>query len=254
MQMSLVPKKAAAVVLIRLSPASNSPDGPFEVFLTRRPESMAFAGGNFVFPGGKLDPSDYAPENLALAIGMEAERAARILGDGELPERSLGFWLAAIRELFEEAGILLCTTREGGAPDLERGEIPARLAAGREEVHQRRRTLASLMRELDLWYSPADLFYLARWITPVYFPMRFDARYFMCQIPGGQVPTACRREVSGVRWIQPAEALGRWRAGEFKMRGPTATTLMYLARYPNYGSLLAAARGGKIAFPSLAAE
>ena len=252
--MSIVPKKAAAVVLVRLSPAADAADGPFEVFLTRRPESMAFAGGNFVFPGGKLDPSDYAPENLALAHGMEAERAARILGDGELPERSLGFWLAAIRELFEEAGILLCTTLEGGAPDLQSAEIQARLAAGREEVHQRTRTLASLMRELDLFYSPADLYYLARWITPVYFPMRFDARYFLCRIPAGQVPTACRREVSGVRWIQPAEALGRWRAGEFKMRGPTATTLMYLARYPDCSSLLEAGRSGKLAFPSLTAE
>ncbi len=254
MQMSLIPKKAAAVVLVRLSPESNGPDGAFEVFLTRRPESMAFAGGNFVFPGGKLDPSDYAPENLALARGMEAERAARILGDGELPERSLGFWLAAIRELFEEAGILLCTTRGGGAPILESQEMQAQLSAGREEVHQRRRTLASLMRELDLWYSPADLFYLARWITPVYFPMRYDARYFLCQIPAGQVPTACRREVSGVRWIQPAEALGRWRAGEFKMRGPTATTLMHLAQYPDCSSLLEAARSGKLVFRSLTAE
>ncbi len=254
MQMSLIPKKAAAVVLFRPCLAADGADGPFEVFLTRRPESMAFAGGNFVFPGGKLDPSDYAPENLALARGMEAERAARILGDGELPERSLGFWLAAIRELFEEAGVLLCTTRGGDPPELERGEILARLATGREEVHQRRRTLASLMRDLDLWYSPADLFYLARWITPVYFPMRYDARYFLCKIPAGQVPTACRWEVSGVRWIQPAEALGRWRAGEFKMRGPTATTLMYLAQYPDCSSLLEAARSGKLTFRSLIAE
>ncbi len=215
---------------------------------------MAFAGGNFVFPGGKLDPTDCLPENLALACGMNAAQAARILGDGELPERSLGLWLAAIRELFEEAGILLCTTREGGVPDLGDSEIQARLAAGREEVHQRGRTLESLMHELGLYYSAGDLYYLTRWITPVYFPMRYDARYFLCQVPAGQVPTACRHEVSGVRWIQPAEALGRWRAGEFKMRGPTATTLMYLAKYPGCSSLLAAARCGTLAFPSLSAE
>ena len=135
MQMSVVPRKAAAVVLVRPSPAANGPDGLAEVFLTRRPETMAFAGGNFVFPGGKLDPTDFAQENLILTRGMEAERAASILGDGESPERSLALWLAAIRELFEEAGILLCTTKEGGMPDLERPEIQARLATGREEVH-----------------------------------------------------------------------------------------------------------------------
>ncbi len=252
--MSLVPKKAATVVLVRPNPAANGADAPAEVCLTQRPEHMAFAGGNFVFPGGKLDPSDSAPENLALARGMDAERAARILGDGELPERSLGLWLAAIRELFEEAGILLCTTRDGGVPDLGDPGIQARLAAGREEVHQRIRTLGSLMRELGLCYSAGDLLYLTRWITPVYFPMRYDARYFLCQIPAKQVPKGCRWEVIRMRWIQPAEALGRWRAGEFKMRGPTATTLMHLAKYPACSSLVAAARCGKLTFPSLSAE
>lgn len=254
MQMSLLPKKAAAVVLVRPSPTAIGPDGPAEVFLTRRPESMAFAGGNYVFPGGKLDAADCAPENLALARGMEADRAARILGDGELPERSLGLWLAAIRELFEEAGILLCTTKDGRVPDLEEPGIRAQVVAGREEVHQRRRTLASLMQRLGLYYSAGELYYLTRWITPIYFPMRFDARYFLCQVPATQVPTACRHEVTAARWIQPAEALGRWRAGEFKMRGPTSTTLMYLARYPDCRSLLAAARSGTLGFPSLSAE
>ena len=149
--------------MVRPSPAANGPDGLAEVFLTRRPETMAFAGGNFVFPGGKLDPTDFAQENLILTRGMEAERAASILGDGESPERSLALWLAAIRELFEEAGILLCTTKEGGMPDLERPEIQARLATGREEVHQRTHTLASLMRELGLYYSAGELYYL----TPI---------------------------------------------------------------------------------------
>ena len=254
MQMSLVPRKAATVVLVRPSPSTDGADGPAEVFLTRRPDAMAFAGGNYVFPGGKLDPSDYTLENLTLARGMDAERAARILSDGELPDRSLGLWLAAIRELFEEAGILLCTTREGRVPDLLESGVQARLATAREEVHQRRGTLASLMSDLGLYYSAGELHYLTRWITPVHFNMRFDARYFLCQLPAGQLPSACRWEVSGMRWIQPAEALGRWRAGEFKMRGPTATTLMYLVKYPTCNSLVAAARCGQIAFPTLSTE
>lgn len=254
MQMSLVPKKAATVVLVRPSPEANGADGPIEVFLTQRPESMAFAGGNFVFPGGKLDSSDYTLDNMVLARGMEAEQAARILGDGELPERSLGLWLAAIRELFEEVGILLCMTRNGGAPDLAGQDARARLTAAREQIHHRRQTLASLMRELGLYYRVDALFYLTRWITPVYFPMRYDARYFLCQVPAGQVPMACRWEVSGMRWIQPGEALGRWRAGEFKMRGPTATTLMHLARYESCSGLIAAARSGTLTFQSLSTE
>jgi 8-oxo-dGTP pyrophosphatase MutT (NUDIX family) len=182
---------------------------------------------------------------------MAAERAARIFGDGEPPERSLGLWLAAIRELFEEAGILLYTTTERERPDFEDPAIQARLAAGREDVHQRRRTLASLMQELGLYYNAGELHYLTRWITPVRFPMRFDARYFLCRIPTGQIAEPCRHEVTAARWIQPAEALGRWRAGELKMRNPTATTLMYLARLPECGRLFAAAQSGTLGFPSL---
>jgi len=249
MQIPVVPRKAAVVVLIRPSAAVNGADGPVEVFLTLRPESMIFAGGNFVFPGGKLDASDWAPKNLALARGMEPDSAAKIFGDGEPPERSLGLWLAAIRELFEEAGILLCTMAEGGAPDLTNPEIQARLAAGREDVHQRRRTLASLMQELGLCYSAGELHYLTRWITPEYSPIRFDARYFLCEVPAGQIAEPCRHEITTARWIQPAEALGRWRAGEFKMRGPTSTTLMYLARYPECSTLLAKARSRTLGFP-----
>lgn len=254
MQMSLIPKRAAAVVLVRACPRAGTPEGPIEVYLTQRPDSMAFAAGNFVFPGGKLDRSDYATENMALVRGMEPEQAARVLGDGESPERAMGFFLAAIRELFEEAGILLCTTVGGGVPNLYSSEVQARLATGREEVLQRKCTLASLMRELDLLYDPGSLYYLTRWITPFFFPMRYDARYFLCQVPTGQVPSACRHEVSGVRWVQPGEALGRWRAGEFKMRAPTSNTLIHLAQYSDCRSLLAAARSGKLSFRFLTAE
>jgi 8-oxo-dGTP pyrophosphatase MutT (NUDIX family) len=252
--MSLIPKKASAVVLVRPCPKAGTPDGPIEVYLTQRPDSMAFAGGNFVFPGGKLDRSDYTTENLALVRGLEPEEAARVLGDGEPPERAMGYFLAAIRELFEEAGILLCTTPRGDVPDLTSPEMQARLADGREDVHQRKRTLASLMQELGLRYEPAALHYLTRWITPVFFPMRYDARYFLCQVPERQVPSACRHEVSGVRWVQPGEALGRWRAGEFKMRAPTANTMTHLAQYPTCKSLMEAARSGQLAFRYLTAE
>jgi 8-oxo-dGTP pyrophosphatase MutT (NUDIX family) len=206
---------------------------------------MAFAGGNFVFSGGKLDPSDYAPENLALSRGVNPDRAARILGDGDSPERCLGFWLAAIRELFEETGILLCTTPEGRGLETLDAATRDRLAASRDEVRQRKRSLASVLGELGLRYQPASLRYLTRWITPAHSPMRFDARFFFCQMPPGQIPIACDREVAEVRWIEPAEALIAWRAREIRMRPPTLTTLMYLAQYPTCGSLFARHEEGR---------
>jgi 8-oxo-dGTP pyrophosphatase MutT (NUDIX family) len=242
---SVTPSHASTVVLLRPAKLPGADDGPVEVFLTRRPDSMAFAGGNFVFPGGKLDPSDYAPENLALVRGMDPERAARILGGGESPERSLGFWLAAVRELFEETGVLLCTTPEGRGPEALDADARDRLAAARDELHQRQRSLASVVSELGLRYQPASLRYLTRWITPVHYPMRFDARFFTCQIPPGQAPVACHREVAEVRWMAPAEALKAWRAREIKMRPPTVTTLMYLAQFPTCGSMFARHEDGR---------
>ena len=182
---------------------------------------MAFAGGNFVFPGGKLDPTDCAPENLLLARGMEAERAARILGDGEPPEPKpgplAGRYSGAVRRggdpaLYHEgrrrarSGKSCDSGAAGGGP----GRCPSTEA--RPRVPDARAGSAITV--------PGELYYLTRWITPVYFPMRFDARYFLCQVPPGQIAEPCRHEVTVARWIQPAEALGRWRAGEFKMRGP----------------------------------
>lgn len=237
--MTVTPSPAATVVLLRPRTALEIGDGPPEVFLTLRPGSMAFAGGNFVFPGGKLDPGDHAPDNVALVRGMDPERAARILGDGESPEQCLGFWLAAIRELFEETGILLCTTPGGRGLEALVPGIRSRLAAGRDDVHGRQRSLASLLKELDLRYQPSALRYLTRWITPAHYPIRFDARFFFCQMPPGHTPAPCDREVEEVRWMEPAEALQAWRARRIKMRPPTVTTLMYLSQYPTCGSLFA---------------
>jgi len=147
MQMTVVPRKAAAVVLVRPSPTVDGPDGPAEVFLTRRPERMAFAGGNFVFPGGQLDPSDCAPPNLALPRRMEPERAA-------------GFWGTGNR-------------RTGAA------------ASG--------------------WLLFGSC----------------SRRWESC--------SARRKQVGCLSWKALRSRRGWRRAGEFKMRGPTSTTLLYLA-------------------------
>ena len=235
--MPVIPSLAAGVVLLRPRKIPEVEDGPLEVFLTRRPDGMPVAGGNYVFPGGKLDPGDFTPENLGLSSGMDPARAARILGDGQSPERSLGLWLAAIRELFEETGILLCTTTDGRGPEALPAHLHERLAVGRDEVRRRSRSLGSLLTELGLRYQPVNLRYLTRWITPTYSPIRFDAWFFFCQMPPGQTPSLCEREVAEARWLEPAAALTAWRAREIRMRPPTVITLMYLAQYPTCSSL-----------------
>ena len=245
MASAVTPSDAATVVLLRPRKIAGTADGPMEVLLTRRPDSMVFAGGNFVFPGGRVDPADSAPDNLELSRGIDPARAARILGDEGSPERSLGFWLAGIRKLFEETGVLLCTTVKGRGLEALDISRRGRVVAERADVQRRRRTLASLLREHGLRYDPTALRYMARWVTPAQYPVRFDTRFFFCQMPPGQQAVVCTSEVAESRWMEAGEVIRAWRGHEMKMLSPTVITLMYLAQYPTVSSLFALHEEGR---------
>src|SRR5512139_826978 len=100
--MVAIPKKASTVILLK----GKEPEG-FEVFLLKRHEKSSFMGGNFVYPGGRVDQEDGSLEIRSRSKGIPSEEAHRILGGAFSPEESLAYWIAAIRELFEEAGVLL---------------------------------------------------------------------------------------------------------------------------------------------------
>lgn len=208
----------------------------------QRGSNQAFMGGAHVFPGGRLDPSDADPELARLTGGFCGGQARRLLQEEGLPEEAaLGLFMAAIRETFEEAGILLARDRRSDVVDLSDRRTAARFFNHRLELHAHRMTLAELARREGLLYAPDLLVPYSRWITPTIEPRRFDARFFLALLPAGQRPVHDRMELTDSRWMTPEEALARHGAGRIVLMPPTLKTVEELLPFARTAPLLAAA-------------
>ena len=207
---------AATVVLLRPGRAG------VEVLLTRRPASMVFAPDMHVFPGGRVDQADAAPALLRRSV-ITPERAAAALGGDLAPGPALAAHVAAIREVFEEAGILLADGGSDGTPVPARAVSDARSALVGGDA--RFETIAV---ELDLRLRTDWLVPLSRWVTPPTLPRRFDARFFAAELPAGTRVSFEGDEVAGHRWLTPAAALAAMADGEIGMWLPTSATLQQL--------------------------
>jgi 8-oxo-dGTP pyrophosphatase MutT (NUDIX family) len=226
------PRDAASLILVR-----DGADGVEVLLLQRHPESR-FSPGAFAFPGGRIEPSDSAAgiERLCRGLGR-AEAAARLAGVRP-PERAIAFWVAGLREAFEEAGLLLAVAAAGGAP----GDAVVRAAVlHRARSREDAATFAPLLEELGLVLPLDRLGYWAHWITPEERAIRYDTRFFVAEAPSGQTPDPDGREVVGWRWLPPGEALRRHAAGEMTLPFPTQRILASLAGPPDARALLAAA-------------
>jgi glyoxylase-like metal-dependent hydrolase (beta-lactamase superfamily II)/8-oxo-dGTP pyrophosphatase MutT (NUDIX family) len=218
------PKLAATVVLVRSD--RRAP----EVLLTRRPASMAFAPDMHVFPGGGVDPADAEPSLLARSV-VGAADAARALGGDLAPTLALATHVAAIRELFEEAGVLLADL--AGDADEGRGRdgaiVPPRsLGLARSALIGGETTFVAVAAELGLRLRTDLLVPLSRWVTPPTLPRRFDARFYAAELPPRARVSFEGDEVAGHRWSTPAAALRAMADGEIGMWVPTSATLQQL--------------------------
>ena len=204
------PRPAATVVLLRLGG-----DG-LEALLTRRPASMAFAPDVHVFPGGRVDPADLDP-NVQARSAITPTSAAAALGGDLPPVDALGAHIAAIREAFEEVGILLA-------------ETPQRhdLAHARHDLLRSPAAWRSIVEELDLRLRTDLLVPLSRWVTPPTLPRRFDARFFAAAARDGDEVSLVGEEVVAHAWYRPIDALEAMARGELAMWLPTSTTLRQL--------------------------
>jgi glyoxylase-like metal-dependent hydrolase (beta-lactamase superfamily II)/8-oxo-dGTP pyrophosphatase MutT (NUDIX family) len=213
MTRAAAPRPASTVVLLR--GGEREP----EVLMLQRTKSAAFLGGAYVFPGGALDPSDSDPGVLRRVVGMtEADASARLGLAG-----ALSYWVAAIRECFEEAGILIAR-EAGGEP------VSPQRAHGL--LRYRQHSFAELLQAEDL-FLPADaLAYYGHWITATGRPRRFDARFFVALAPPGQAGSNDAIETVHELWIAPREALERGERGEIELVFATRHTLTDLARFP----------------------
>jgi len=214
------------VLLVRDHPAPPPGRTPLQVFLQRRVAGMAFAGGMTVFPGGGVDAGDR--REAARWEGPDRQWWAQRLGyDAELAGALVH---AAVRETFEECGVLLA------GPDLPDG-----LAEQRSDLVERRRTLGEVLEGAGLALRADLLRAWARWITPPGPPRRYDTAFFVALVPAGQEADAHTTEAVEATWWHPAEALEAWERGEVALMPPTSRTLQEIAEHPDSAAVLAAA-------------
>lgn len=217
----VAPSPAATLVLLRDRPA-----GGVEVLLIQRHPRSKFAGGDFVFPGGKIETDDMPDDAPAWCVGLAPDEATRRLVNAASPREALGFWVGAIREAFEEVGILLAYGPRGTFVDVSRyGE---RLLAYRRQCLTDGSAFWLMLRQERLTLATDRLVYFAHWITPEENPIRFDTRFFVAEAPQGQEASADEQEIVGVRWLTVAEAFEALRRREISLRFPTIKNLKLL--------------------------
>ena len=230
----VVPAAAATLVLLRDRAA-----GGFEVLLMQRHHKSKFAAGDFVFPGGKLEVDDNPDDAVRWCRGMDLAGAARTLGLENAPAAALAYWVGAIRETFEEAGVLLATTADGGPV-----RLPAATVAGyRRAIQADNRAFWAMVKTEKLLLATDRLVYFAHWITPEDMPLRFDTRFFAAPMPDGQEAIGDDHEMISLRWLSPREALESQQRGEISLRNPTVRNLMLLDGAASVADVLERLRG-----------
>ena len=211
-----VPSPAATLVLLRDRAA-----GGVECLLMRRHLKSKFAAGDFVFPGGKIDAGDNPEDAAHWCRGLDVKAAASRLGLEDAPRTALGFWIGAIRETFEEAGLLLAVDGAGRDVDL----TPPRFADYRKACHRDNTAFWAMVRGEPLTLATDRLVYFAHWITPEEQPLRFDTRFFAAPAPAGQEASGDDFEMTDLKWLTPQEAFAAQKSGEISLRNPTVQNL-----------------------------
>ncbi|WP_236790798.1 NUDIX hydrolase [Amycolatopsis sp. GM8] len=233
-----VPRDAATLILLR------DTDEGIEVFLQRRVAAMAFAPGMTVFPGGGVDQRD-ADASVRWA-GPPASEWADWFGGTESVARALV--CAAVRETFEESGVLLAGTGDGAVADA------ARYAEARRALESREVSLAGFLAEAGLTLRADLLRPWAHWITPVQEERRYDTRFFLAVLPPGQHADGATTEAESSGWQRPADALADAEAGRSTLMPPTWHTLTELAGFGTTADALAAERKVETIIPRLIRE
>jgi 8-oxo-dGTP pyrophosphatase MutT (NUDIX family) len=212
-------------------------DNPeLEVFMLRRTLAAEFMGGAYVFPGGAVDDADRALELLERCHGRDDSAASTQLG---LHAGGMGFWVAAIREAFEEAGVLLArSAATGELVDLDEPGAAARLEVARREVGRGDRPFVDLVVGEDLLLDTGALHLFSHWITPPGAPRRYDTWFFVAAAPEGHEYLHDDSETVASVWIRPADALAGAERGDLEIIFPTMRNLEQLARFTTARELL----------------
>lgn len=218
----VTPRPSATVMIAR-----DGADG-LEIFMVARDRQVDFASGAVVFPGGKVDPDDHA-EAWATAISS-------LPGNG--PESQ--YWIAAIRETFEESGLLIA--ERGGGGRLTANDVADIGARHRAKILDGSTKFSALARSLDLVPAFGEMVHFAYWITPIHLPKRFETHFFLVHAPEDHVATHDGQEAVQSFWVSPSELIAEADAGKQVLVPATRANLELLAESATVAEAIAAAR------------
>ncbi len=223
-----MPKPSATVLVLK-----DAAGGPPAVLLVRRHPDAPFMGGAYVFPGGSIDAGDRDVADATWCDGLDVASALPALD----PAEAIAHHVAAIRELFEEAGVLLARDATGSLVSTAY-EDPASIAADREALAQGRLSLREIADRRRLRIAADALVLFAHWVTPPTGGRRFDTRFFVAHMPPGQVAAHDNVENTESVWKTAADAIASAVAGMIVLPPPTWTTLRYLERFSSVDEVL----------------
>jgi 8-oxo-dGTP pyrophosphatase MutT (NUDIX family) len=227
----VAPRPASTILLLRDSKAARE----IEVFMMVRHYEIDFNSGALVFPGGSVEKND-----------QEIIKRPELYSGGEgFDASALSFRIAAIRETFEESGILLARPKGSSAlVDARRaGEIEA---AHRVDLNDRKTTFLEVLAKNELWLALDELVPYAHWITPEGMPKRFDTWFFLAAAPSDQLGAHDGRESTDSVWVSPREALEGGDSGRFKLPFPTTRNLIKLGKQASMKAAIEDSKGRDI--------
>ena len=204
----------------------------------------------YVFPGGKLDGADSEPALHRTCEGLSPEEAARQLGDVP-PEVAIGYHMAAIRETFEEAGVLFADGDNGSPLSLADEDTYQRFELYRKQIHEGSLSMVQLAEEEGLRYRPDRLHYWDHWVTPEVEERRFSARFFLAEMPEGFRPNHDSMETTDSGWFTPTTVLERYEADRLILAPPTLRILLELKELGSLEALWKTAASRTISVPNL---
>ena len=198
------PRPASTVVLL---------DDKSRVYLTKRPNTMKFLGGYYVFPGGSVDKADEIESNQFILNKPTASL-------------DMSYYIAAARELFEEVGVLLAT-REDGCAHMDEDKANAY----RQQLNNGELSFIEMLQREKLFFNVEQLQYFGTLVTPEGSPYRFDTSFFLTHLPEGQSPDPDTYEIADAFWVSPDEALAAYSEGKLPMIAPTILSLQSVIDY-----------------------
>ncbi len=232
--MVAIPRDAATLILMRDVDRART---GIEILLVRRHSRSAFMPGFYVFPGGRVETADYTPQAGEICHGLSFRQARDAIPDSSPPEKALGFFVAAIRETFEEAGILLAYRETANVIALSEEE-KERFTRYRAQVRKDPFSFATIIEGERLKLAAENLFYFAHWITPEISPIRFDARFFVSVAPSNQEVLCDALETTEHVWISPRKALKK-QGPDFFLAPPTLASITRLAEFSSADEVIA---------------